>query len=109
MSLKQSAIMPNWHSLQFYRKPLHWAILNQHTSVVSILLKAKVDVNCKDIVSYATTLFCVSIHDYFQFSKTPLHYAAANNDYQLLALLIEHDANINLSDGVSYYLILIII
>ena len=82
---------------------MHWATLNQHTNVVSILLNAKVNVNCKDIVSYVTTLLYIfpSITT-FQFFKTPLHYAAGNASYKLLVLLIKHGANINLNDGVGY-------
>lgn len=44
-------------SPQYYRKPLHWATLNQHTEVVTVLLKAKVDINSTDIVGYVATLF----------------------------------------------------
>ena len=82
---------------------MHWATLNQHATVVSILLNAKVNVNCKDLVSYVITLLYVfPFLPTFQYSKTPLHYATANANYQLLALLIEHGADIDLNDGVSY-------
>ena len=81
---------------------MHWATLNQHIRVVSILLKAKVDANCKDLVSYATNLlYAFPFIPTCQYSKGPLHYATANADYQLLALLIEYETDIDLNDGVS--------
>lgn len=107
------------HLSQFRCTPLHWACSHGYVEAVRTLLKARADVNARDVVRRSPlrpsieatvvlrqqrsdqTSCTLSPPPFTQWRRTPLHWAATDGHVDAIQMLLEAGASVDAADAVS--------